>query len=52
MKMKMFAKLDKARPETGNIRDLNLAAVKHMTVQVTRRPMQKELLRICHDLLY
>jgi hypothetical protein len=33
---KMFAPLDKAKPATENIRVLNLAAVKHMTVQVTR----------------
>jgi hypothetical protein len=26
--------LDKAKPTTGNIRGLNLAAVKHTTVQV------------------
>jgi hypothetical protein len=37
MKMKMFAIL--AKPETENIRGLNLAAVKHMTVQMTRRPL-------------
>jgi hypothetical protein len=35
MKMKMFAKLDKADPDTGNVRGLNLAAVNHTTVQVT-----------------
>jgi hypothetical protein len=31
-----FATLDKANPDTGNIRGLYLAAVKHTTVQVTR----------------
>jgi hypothetical protein len=31
----MFATLDKANPDTGNIRGLNLAAVKHITIQVT-----------------
>jgi hypothetical protein len=31
--------LDKARPFTENIRGLNLAAVKHTTVQVTRLPL-------------
>jgi hypothetical protein len=36
MKMRMFAILDKANLDTGNIRGLNLAAVKHTTVQVTR----------------
>jgi hypothetical protein len=35
MKMQMFATLDKANRDTGNIRDLNLAAVNHTTVQVT-----------------
>jgi hypothetical protein len=34
--MLMFATLDKANPDTENIRGLNLAAVKHTTVQVTR----------------
>jgi hypothetical protein len=28
----MFAAFDKANPDTGNIRGLNLAAVKRMTV--------------------
>jgi hypothetical protein len=36
MKVQMFATLDKASPDTGNIRGLNLAAVKHTTVEVTR----------------
>jgi hypothetical protein len=36
MKMKMFAPLDKAKPITENTRGLNLAADKHMTVQVTK----------------
>jgi hypothetical protein len=39
MKMQSFVTLDKAIPDTGNIRGLNLAAVKHMTVQVTRLPL-------------
>jgi hypothetical protein len=34
--MKIFATLDKAKPTTGNIRGLNLAAVKHPTVQVSK----------------
>jgi hypothetical protein len=34
MKIKMFAILDKAKPDTGNIRSLNLLAAKHTTVQV------------------
>jgi hypothetical protein len=33
MKMKMFAILNKAHPDTSNIRGLNLAVVKHTTVQ-------------------
>jgi hypothetical protein len=33
---KKFATLDKARPETGNMRGINLAAVNYTTVQVTR----------------
>jgi hypothetical protein len=36
---KIFAPLDKAKPVTENIGGLNLAAVKHTTVQVTRLPL-------------
>jgi hypothetical protein len=36
MKTKMFATLDKAKPDTENIIGLNLAAVMCMTVQVIR----------------
>jgi hypothetical protein len=36
MKMQMFTTLDKANPDIRNTRDLNLAVVKHTTVQVTR----------------
>jgi hypothetical protein len=36
MKMQMFPTLDKANPDKWNIRGLNMAAVKHTTVQVTR----------------
>jgi hypothetical protein len=35
MKMKLFATLDKAKPDTENIRGLNLAAVTCTTVQVS-----------------
>jgi hypothetical protein len=36
MIMKMFATLDKAKPGTGNTRGLNLVAVEHTTVQVSK----------------
>jgi hypothetical protein len=36
MKMQMFGTWDKAKRDTGNIKGLKLAAVKHTTVQVTR----------------
>jgi hypothetical protein len=39
MKMQMFATMGKVKPDTGNIRGLNLAAVKYTTVQVTRLPL-------------
>jgi hypothetical protein len=39
MKMQTFVMLNKANPDTGSIRGLNLAAVKHKTVQVTRLPL-------------
>jgi hypothetical protein len=35
----MFTILDKTEPDTENIRGLNLAAVKHETVQVNRLPL-------------
>jgi hypothetical protein len=35
--MKMFATLDKAKPDTENIRGSNLAAVMCTTVQVSKR---------------
>jgi hypothetical protein len=47
----MFATPYKAHPDTGNIRGFNLGAVKYTTVQVTKLPLQQELLRIGHDLL-
>jgi hypothetical protein len=36
MKMLMLATLDKANPDTGNIRGLNLVADKHTNIQVSR----------------
>jgi hypothetical protein len=39
MKMQMSVTMDKAKPDTRNIRGLNLAEVRHMTVQVTRLPL-------------
>jgi hypothetical protein len=39
MIMKMFATFDKAKPDTGNTRGLNLAALKDTTVQVSRLPL-------------
>jgi hypothetical protein len=51
MIMQMFAALGKGNPDTGNIRGLNLAAVKHTTVQVTRVPLKQELLMTGHALL-
>jgi hypothetical protein len=48
----MLATLDKANRDTGNTRGLNLAAVKHKTVQVTRLLLYQVLLLIERDLLY
>jgi hypothetical protein len=39
MKIKMFAILVKAKPDTESTRGLNLVAVSHTTVQVTRLPL-------------
>jgi hypothetical protein len=47
MLIKIFAILDKAKPVRENIRGLNLAAVKHTTVQVSRPPLE-----IGHNPLY
>jgi hypothetical protein len=51
-KIQIFTTLEKANPDTGNIRGLNLAAVKHTTVHVTRLLLLQELLSIGHDLPY
>jgi hypothetical protein len=37
--MHTFAAYDKAKPDTENIRGLNLLAVKFTTVQVTKLPL-------------
>jgi hypothetical protein len=44
MKTKMFAILDKAKPDTGNAKGLNLVAVMFTTVQVSRLPLWRQLL--------
>jgi hypothetical protein len=48
----MFATLDKENPDPGNIRGLNMAEVKHTTVQVATLLLKQELLIIGHVLLY
>jgi hypothetical protein len=45
----MFAMLDKAKPDTENIRDLNLAVVRHTTVQVIKHVLQPELPMIGYE---
>jgi hypothetical protein len=47
-----YATSDKGKSDTENIRGLNLAVVKHTTIQVTRLPLYRELLKIGHDLLF
>ena len=49
--MKMFAPLDKTKPNTGNIRGLNWAAVKRTTVQVSRLALYYNIGQLIHDLL-
>jgi hypothetical protein len=39
MRINMFTAPDKAKPDTENVRDLNLAAVKLTTIQVTKLPL-------------
>jgi hypothetical protein len=48
----MLAILDKAKPDTKNIRDLNLAVVRRMTVQVIKLVLQLKLSLMGHNLLY
>jgi hypothetical protein len=48
----MFALLDKAKPDIENIRGLNLAVIRHTTVQVTRLLLKRKLLEIGNNLLY
>jgi hypothetical protein len=52
MIMKMLAILDREKPDTENIRGLNLAAVRRTTVQVTRLLFWGKLLEIEHNPLY
>jgi hypothetical protein len=52
MKMYMFTILDKVKPNTENIRGLNLAAVRLMTIKVTKLLLWPELLLIRYDLLH
>jgi hypothetical protein len=44
MKTKISAIIDKVKPDIGNTRGLNLAAVMFATVQVSRLPLWRELL--------
>jgi hypothetical protein len=48
----MFAILEQVKPDTENIRNLNFAVVKDMTVQVIKLVLQPELPLIGHNLLY
>jgi hypothetical protein len=48
----MFAIMDKAKHDTENIRDLNKAVVRHVTVLVIKLVLQPELPFIRHNLLY
>jgi hypothetical protein len=52
MRIAMFTRLDKAKPDTENIRNLNLAVVRHMGVPVIKLVLQPELPLIRHNLLY
>jgi hypothetical protein len=47
----MFAILGKEKSDTENIRDLNLAVVRHMTVQVIKLVLQHEQTFISHNML-
>jgi hypothetical protein len=43
----MFAAQDKSKPDTENVRGLNLAVVKLTTVQVTKLPLLHKVRKIC-----
>jgi hypothetical protein len=49
MRIYMFVILDKANPDTENVRDLKLAVVRCMTVQVIKFVFQPELL--CYGII-
>jgi hypothetical protein len=44
--MKVFAVKDRAKPDRGSIRGLNLAVVKLTTVQVTKLPLKRKIRNI------
>jgi hypothetical protein len=46
----MFAILDKEKPDTENIRDLNLVVVRHMIVEVITLVLQPEFPFMGHKL--
>jgi hypothetical protein len=46
MRMTMLAAYHKAKPDTENIRGLNLAAVKLTTVHVAKLPLYHKLLKM------
>jgi hypothetical protein len=52
MRIYMLAIFDKAKHDTEDIRHLNWAVVRHMTVLVIKLPLQPELPSIRHNLLY
>jgi hypothetical protein len=47
----MFSTTVKAKPDIENIRGLNLAEVRRTTVQMTTKPLYRELHELGHDLL-
>jgi hypothetical protein len=49
-RMYMFAILDKAKPDIENIRDLNLAVARNMTVQVIKLVLQPDGIICCTSL--
>jgi hypothetical protein len=55
MRINFFAAQDKKKPDTENIRGLNLAAVKLTTVEVAKLPLQHKINKIdmiCLQSLY
>jgi hypothetical protein len=51
MRRKMFKTMEKVKPNTGTAEGLNLAALNHTTIKVTKVLLQQKLSKIRHNTL-